>query len=134
MSQAAEWHVLGLSGGRDSAALAVHMRQNHPALHIDYFFTDTGKELPEVYEFLGKLEGFLGKPILRLNPDRDFDFWLRQYNDFLPSAQSRWCTPAAEAAPVRAVDSTRSSKRHEGVQLRGDPRRRDLSRGLFVTP
>ena len=99
MSEAAEWHVLGLSGGRDSAALAVHMRQNHPALDIDYFFTDTGKELPEVYEFLGKLEGFLGKPILRLNPDRDFDFWLRQYNDFLPSAQSRWCTRQLKLRP-----------------------------------
>ena len=67
-----ERHVLGLSGGRDSAALAIYMRQNHPELEIDYFFTDTGKELPEVYEFLVKLEGFLGKPILRLNPDRDF--------------------------------------------------------------
>ena len=51
-------HVLGLSGGRDSAALAVYMRENHPDLDIDYFFTDTGKELPEVYEFLVKLEGF----------------------------------------------------------------------------
>ena len=48
-----ERHVLGLSGGRDSAALAVYMRQQHPALDIQYFFTDTGKELPEVYEFLG---------------------------------------------------------------------------------
>ena len=64
MSQTSETrHVLGLSGGRDSAALAVYMRQNHPELDIDYFFTDTGKELPEVYEFLVKLEGFLGKPI-----------------------------------------------------------------------
>ena len=94
-----EWHVLGLSGGRDSAALAVHMRQNHPELDIDYFFTDTGKELPEVYEFLVKLEGFLGKPILRLNPDRDFDFWLKQYNNFLPSAQSRWCTRKLKLRP-----------------------------------
>ena len=57
-----ERHVLGLSGGRDSAALAVYMRQNYPELAIDYFFTDTGKELPEVYEFLVKLEGFLGQP------------------------------------------------------------------------
>ena len=94
-----EWHVLGLSGGRDSAALAVYMRQNHPDFDIDYFFTDTGKELPEVYEFLGKLEGFLGKPILRLNPDRDFDFWLRQYNNYLPSAQSRWCTRQLKLRP-----------------------------------
>ena len=56
-----ERHVLGLSGGRDSAALAVYMRQHYPHLDTEYFFTDTGKELPEVYEYLGRLEGFLGK-------------------------------------------------------------------------
>ena len=75
------------------------MRQHHPELNIEYFFTDTGKELPEVYEYLGRLEGFLGKPILRLNPDRDFDFWLKQYNDFLPSAQTRWCTRQLKLRP-----------------------------------
>ena len=96
---ASERHVLGLSGGRDSAALAVYMRQHHPELDIEYFFTDTGKELPEVYEYLGRLEGFLGQPILRLNPDRDFDFWLKQYNDFLPSPQSRWCTRQLKLRP-----------------------------------
>ena len=94
-----ERHVLGLSGGRDSAALAVYMRQNHPEIDLEYFFTDTGKELPEVYEFLVKLEGFLGKPILRLNPDRDFDFWLKQYKNFLPSAQTRWCTRQLKLRP-----------------------------------
>lgn len=94
-----EKHVLGLSGGRDSAALAVYMRQHHPELNLDYFFTDTGKELPEVYEFLGRLEGFLGKPIRRLNPDRDFDFWLMQYNTFLPSPQTRWCTRQLKLRP-----------------------------------
>ena len=94
-----ERHVLGLSGGRDSAALAVYMRQHHPELDIEYFFTDTGKELPEVYEYLGRLEGFLGQPILRLNPDREFDFWLKQYNDFLPSPQSRWCTRQLKLRP-----------------------------------
>ena len=85
--------------GRDSAALAVYMRENNPDLDIDYFFTDTGKELPEVYEFLVKLEGFLGKPIRRLNPDRDFDFWLKQYGNFLPSAQTRWCTRQLKLRP-----------------------------------
>lgn len=94
-----EKHLLGISGGRDSAALAVYMRQNHPDLDIDYFFTDTGKELPEVYEFLGKLEGFLGKPILYLNPDRDFDYWLKQFNNFLPSPQTRWCTRQLKLRP-----------------------------------
>lgn len=99
MTVVAEKHVLGLSGGRDSAALAVYMRQHHPELDIEYFFTDTGKELPEVYEFLARLEGFLGKSILRLNPDRDFDFWLKQYNNFLPSPQTRWCTRQLKLRP-----------------------------------
>ena len=94
-----ERHVLGISGGKDSAALAVYMRQNFPDLDLEYFFTDTGKELPEVYEFLGRLEGFLGKPILRLNPDRDFDFWLTEYKNFLPSPQTRWCTRQLKIKP-----------------------------------
>lgn len=94
-------HVLGISGGKDSAALAVYMSQHYPEHDIDYFFTDTGKELPEVYEFLGKLEGFLGKPIHRLNPDRDFDFWLREYGNFLPSPRTRWCTRQLKLAPFR---------------------------------
>lgn len=94
-----EKHVLGLSGGRDSAALAVFMRETYPELHLEYFFTDTGKELPEVYDFLGRLEGFLGKPIRRLNPDHDFDFWLREYGHFLPSAKARWCTRKLKLKP-----------------------------------
>ncbi|RYH07769.1 phosphoadenosine phosphosulfate reductase family protein [Tropicimonas sp. IMCC6043] len=92
-------HVLGLSGGRDSAALAVYMRQTYPDLPIEYFFTDTGKELPEVYEFLGRLEGFLGRPIAYLNPDRDFDFWLKEYGNFLPSPRTRWCTRQLKLRP-----------------------------------
>ena len=94
-----ERHVLGISGGKDSAALAVWMRDKQPEIDIDYFFTDTGEELPEVYEFLGRLEGYLGKPIARLNPCRDFRFWLREYNHFLPSPQTRWCTRKLKLAP-----------------------------------
>lgn len=94
-------HVLGISGGKDSAALAVFMRRNYPELEIDYYFTDTGKELPEVYEFLARLEGELGKPILRLDPHRDFDFWLREYGHFLPSARTRWCTRQLKLLPFK---------------------------------
>lgn len=95
-------HLLGISGGKDSAALAVYMSVNHPELDIEYFFTDTGKELPEVYEFLGRLEGFLGKPITYLNPNRDFDYWLRVFHNFLPSPQTRWCTRVMKLEPFMA--------------------------------
>lgn len=124
----AEHHVLGLSGGKDSAALAVFMRQHYPDLNVRYFFTDTGKELPEVYDFLGRLEGFLGRPIEYLNPHRDFDFWLRQYNHFLPSAQTRWCTRKLKLEPfkhwvrplLQAGDTVNSY-----VAIRGDEDHRD---------
>ena len=38
-------HVLSLSGGKDSAALAVYMRDLVP--DMEYIFHDTDKELPE---------------------------------------------------------------------------------------
>ncbi|WP_020158713.1 phosphoadenosine phosphosulfate reductase family protein [Methylobacter marinus] len=123
-----EKHVLGLSGGRDSAALAVYMRQHHPDIEVEYFFTDTGKELPEVYEYLGRLEGFLGQPIRMLNPDRDFDFWLKQYNDFLPSAQTRWCTRQLKLRPfenwVRPMLED-GIKIYSYVAIRGDEEYRE---------
>ena len=121
-------HVLGISGGRDSAALAVFMRQHHPELNIEYFFTDTGKELPEVYEFLGRLEGFLGRPIKRLNPDRDFDFWLSQYKHFLPSPQTRWCTRMLKIRPFEAwvrADLDRGVQVTSYVAIRADESHRE---------
>lgn len=130
-----ERHVLGLSGGRDSAALAVFMRQNHPELNIDYFFTDTGKELPEVYEFLSRLEGFLGKPILRLNPDRDFDFWLKQYKNFLPSPQTRWCTRQLKLRPFEKwikPELEAGKKVFSYVAIRSDEEYREGYRGNHV--
>lgn len=123
-----EKHVLGLSGGRDSAALAVYMRQHYPDIDVEYFFTDTGKELPEVYEYLGRLEGFLGQPIRMLNPDRDFDFWLMKFNDFLPSAQTRWCTRQLKLRPfetwVRPMLEN-GIKVYSYVAIRGDEEYRE---------
>ena len=63
-------HILGVSGGKDSSALAVYLRNKVP--QMEYAFCDTGKELPETYEFLDRLEAFLGKKIERLNANRRF--------------------------------------------------------------
>jgi len=54
-------HVLGLSGGKDSTALAVFMRDRVP--QMEYVFCDTQKELPETYEYLDRVEAYLGKKI-----------------------------------------------------------------------
>ena len=85
-------HILGLSGGKDSAALAVHMNNKYSDLDIEYFFTDTGYELKETYDFLNKLKTRLDKPIHYINPRNSFDYYLKKYNNFLPSATARWCT------------------------------------------
>lgn len=91
-------HVLGISGGKDSAALAVYLRDRVPAM--EYFFCDTGAELPETYEYLSRLETALGKPIARLNAARDFDHWLWVYQGTLPSPQMRWCTKTLKIKPL----------------------------------
>jgi 3'-phosphoadenosine 5'-phosphosulfate sulfotransferase (PAPS reductase)/FAD synthetase len=91
-------HVLGISGGKDSAALAIYMRDRLP--DVEYFFTDTGAELPEVYEYLDRLEDYLGKPIARLGLERPFDHLLHQlHNGFLPSPNTRWCTREMKIRP-----------------------------------
>ena len=90
-------HILGLSGGKDSSALAVYMKDRVP--EMEYVFCDTQKELPETYEYIDKLEAFLGKPIARLNPERGFDHWLKVYSNYLPSSQMRWCTRQLKLKP-----------------------------------
>lgn len=90
-------HILSLSGGKDSTALAIHMRDRVPGL--EYIFCDTGEELPETKEYLEKLEVYLGTPITVLNPDRPFSHYLKIYNGVLPDARTRWCTRKLKIEP-----------------------------------
>lgn len=91
-------HILGLSGGKDSTALAIYMRDRLP--EMEYVFCDTQKELPETYEYLDRLEAHLGKRIERLNDKRGFDHWLKVYGNYLPSSRMRWCTRMLKLKPL----------------------------------
>jgi len=91
-------HICGISGGKDSSALAVYMRDRVP--QMEYFFCDTGAELPETYDYLDKLETALGKPIARLNARKGFDHWFEVYRGALPSPQMRWCTKKMKIEPL----------------------------------
>jgi 3'-phosphoadenosine 5'-phosphosulfate sulfotransferase (PAPS reductase)/FAD synthetase len=90
-------HIVSLSGGKDSTALAIYLRDRIPGL--EYVFCDTGEELPETYEYLERLEVFLGKPIKRLKAKQSFEDMLRARGGFLPSAQVRWCTEYLKIKP-----------------------------------
>lgn len=91
-------HVCGISGGKDSSALAVYMREKVP--DMEYFFCDTGAELPETYAYLAKLEAALGKPVARLNSSRGFDHYFEVFRGALPSPQMRWCTTLLKIKPL----------------------------------
>ena len=90
-------HVLGISGGKDSAALAIYMKSKYPALNIEYYNSDTGCELAETELLIERLESYLGG-ITRLraaegSPEpTPFEHFLKASGNFLPSPQSRWCT------------------------------------------
>lgn len=100
-------HVLGISGGKDSAALAIYMHQNYPELDIEYYTSDTGKELDATYQLIENLEAYLGKKINKLpvllvdNADNrnPFDHFIKYYNGYLPSSISRWCTKKLKLEP-----------------------------------
>jgi len=47
-------HILALSGGKDSSALAVYMLGKVP--NMEYVFCDTGEELDETYEYINRLQ------------------------------------------------------------------------------
>lgn len=93
-------HICGISGGKDSSALALYLRERVP--EMEYFFCDTGAELPETYEFLARLEVILGKSIVRLNSERGFDHWFEVFRGALPSPQMRWCTKVMKIKPIEA--------------------------------
>lgn len=90
-------HILCMSGGKDSTALALYMRDRVP--EMEYVFCDTDKELTETYEYLNRVEAFLGKKIVRLNAKAGFDHWLEVFGGYLPSPNMRWCTKMLKLKP-----------------------------------
>jgi len=116
-------HVLGISGGKDSAALAIYMHKNYPEIDIEYYTCDTGKELEETYQLIDNLEGYLGKKIIPLkafegSTEAPFDHKLKLLSGFLPSQQNRWCTKYLKLDPFEKFVSNDLVISYVGI--RGD--------------
>ena len=144
-------HIIGISGGKDSAALAIYLARKADdwqyfhdlmaaagcseaareikdakrAPKIEYFFTDTGKELPEVYEYLDVLEKQLARPIHRLSPFLDgkddntapFDHFLwAEHGGLLPSRRQRWCTYKMKIKPMNAFVGNTPTINYVGIR------------------
>lgn len=113
--------ICPLSGGKDSTALAIYLKDKVP--NLDYVFCDTGAELTETYEYLDKLEAFLGKKIVRLNSEKSFDYLLKKHGNYLPSARARWCTAEMKIksyenyigdSPVESYIGIRADEKRDG--------------------
>ncbi len=111
-------HVLSLSGGKDSAALAVYLYDKIPDL--EYVFMDTGYELPETYEFLNKMRAKLEIEIKVLKPKRDFMFMLKLFNGCLPAPNNRWCTRELKIKPYEKYIGSDSIVSYIGIRADED--------------
>ncbi len=119
-------HVLGISGGKDSAALAIYMKAKYPLLDMEFYSCDTGKELDETYQLIKNLEVYLGIKINLLqaaeNSSEDpFDHFLKMYGGFLPSSNSRWCTKKLKLDPFEKYVGANPVISYVGI--RGDEER-----------
>ncbi len=121
-------HVLGISGGKDSAALAIYLNDKYPTLNFEYYFCDTGKELDETYQLIENLESYLGKKILKLENDElkgskesPFDFYFKSFRGYLPSPQARWCTAMMKIKPFEKFVNGEPTISYVGI--RGDEER-----------
>ena len=119
-------HILGISGGKDSAALAIYLNEMYPSLKIEYYTCDTGRELTETYKLIERLESKMGQQILLLeavdltnvSDSSPFDHFLSLYGGYLPSSTSRWCTKKLKLDPFEKYIGDEPTISYVGI--RGD--------------
>ena len=116
-------HLLGISGGKDSAALAIFMQDKMPGIDVEYYTCDTGRELDDTYKLIERLEVYLGKKILKLSTIDSveavpFDFFLKINGNYLPSSSARWCTNKLKLEPFEKYIGDNPAISYVGI--RGD--------------
>lgn len=101
-TDAGKAHIVALSGGKDSTALALRLIEIEPR---DYLFvcTPTGNELPEMEAHWQKLGALLGKPLHRITNGSLAGLIYQQRA--LPNWRMRWCTRMLKIEPFQAFVS-----------------------------
>jgi hypothetical protein len=117
---------LGISGGKDSAALAIYLKNKYPQMKLEYYNTDTGCELAETELLISRLETYLGGiTMLRAaagSPEpTPFEHFLKASGNYLPSPQARWCTQKMKLAEMEKFVGDAPTISYVGI--RGDEER-----------
>lgn len=92
-------HIVALSGGKDSTAMALRLAEVEPRDYI-YVCTPTGDELPEMFDHWKTLSGILGKPIVPVM-EQSLDRLVRDQKA-IPNWRMRFCTRMLKIAPFKA--------------------------------
>lgn len=116
-------HVVGLSGGKDSTALALWLVENEPR-EYEFICNTTGNELPEMVAHWARLEQVLGQPIKPVTHTANLVELCEQMN-MLPNFRMRWCTRILKIEPTIAyMDSLpEGSTLYVGLRADEEPRR-----------
>lgn len=94
-------HIVALSGGHDSTALALELRQRHPDVPFNYVCTPTGDELPDMFAHWRDLGERLGRRLVPVVAGT-LDSAIAKAN-MLPNFRARFCTRVLKIEPYRAM-------------------------------
>lgn len=94
-------HIVALSGGKDSTAVALWLKENEPRPYL-YVCTPTGDELPEMADHWNRLEDLLQSPLLKIRADLDLNGLIKD-QDALPNHRMRFCTPYLKLEPYQKL-------------------------------
>lgn len=118
-------HLVALSGGKDSSAMAIRLKEINPSVRYEYICTPTGDELPDMIKHWDNLEKILGQKIIKITNKTLYD-WINYYNA-LPNWRQRWCTRLLKIQPCLAFIKSLQVKPILYVGLRADePERKGI--------
>ena len=93
-------HVVALSGGKDSTAMALRLKELYPDRDFTYVCTPTGNELPEMYQHWADLRERLGGRFIPIVVDTLAGVIKKQ--DAIPNWRWRFCTRILKIEPYAA--------------------------------
>jgi hypothetical protein len=93
-------HIVALSGGKDSTAMALRLAEVEPREYT-YVCTPTGDEPEALFAHWRALSARLGKPILPLMHPLGLNGLIAKQRA-LPNYRQRWCTRLLKIEPYRA--------------------------------
>lgn len=110
-----ESHIVALSGGKDSTAMALRLAEVEPR-EYEYICTPTGDELPEMVEHWVNLGRLLGCPIKPISGGESLGSLIERWNA-LPNWRMRWCTRVLKIEPFeRYVAAARPCVVYVGIR------------------